>query len=132
MANETDDPENRLDKDRERLHRDVQELARLRESEHRLEERIEGDVAEIERMEEDCDFEVIVNGEKKTVRGRKVTFEEAVELAFPRHSPGPNVSYTVTYRMAADRKHPEGSLVEGGSVRIKDGTRFHVKATDKS
>jgi Multiubiquitin len=117
----------------EHLHHDLQELERLRKQEHQLEHRVEKDIDEIEKLErENRDTEIVVNGEKKTVRGRRVTYEEAIALAFPNASPGPNVSYTVTYRMAADKEKPEGSLVAGSSVRVKEGTRFNVKATDKS
>jgi hypothetical protein len=75
---------------------------------------------------------VIVNGRRKEVHRHRLTFEQVVALAFPTAPPGENIIYAVTYRNSGDPKHPEGSLVAGGSVKIKDGTIFDVTATDKS
>jgi histidinol dehydrogenase len=44
---------------------------------------------------------------------------------------GPNFFYTVTYRRGHGNK-PEGTLVEGDKVQIKEGMIFNVTATDKS
>lgn len=133
MIEEADEPRREVTEAKEHLHHDIEELERLRETERRLEHRIEADLAEIEKLtHEDREHEIVVNGEKKTVNERKVTFEEVVALAYPHANHGPNVSYSVTYRLAADHECPEGTLVAGGSVRIKNGTRFNVRATDKS
>lgn len=43
----------------------------------------------------------------------------------------PNIIYTVTYRRGEGKK-PEGTLVEGESVKVKDGMIFDVTRTDKS
>jgi hypothetical protein len=75
---------------------------------------------------------VIVNGRRKEVHGHRLTFEQVVALAFPTAPPGENIIYTVAYRNGGDPKHPEGSLIAGASVKIKDGTIFDVTATDKS
>ena len=74
-------------------------------------------------------YEIVVNGRKKAVESDVLTFEQVVVLAsLP---PGAQVTYTVTYRHAA--QHPaEGTLVAGQSVKIKNGTAFVVTATDKS
>ena len=53
-------------------------------------------------------------------------------MAFPDAPPKETVIYTVTYRNGGDERHPEGTLVAGQSVKIKDGTIFDVTATDKS
>jgi hypothetical protein len=66
------------------------------------------------------------------VHRHRLTFEEVVALAFPTAPPGENIIYAVTYRNSGDPKHPEGSLIAGASVKIKDGTIFDVTATDKS
>lgn len=52
-------------------------------------------------------------------------------LAFENPPTGPNIVFTITYRRGHGDK-PEGTLVEGGTVRIKDGMIFNVTATDKS
>ena len=68
MATDTENPDNNLDKEQERLHHDVQELAALRDTEHRLEERIEGEIAEIERIERDGHtIDLIVNTRAKAL-----------------------------------------------------------------
>ena len=78
------------------------------------------------------EFTMIVNGQKKTVHGDEVSFSELVELAFDNKPPtGPNVMFTITYRNGP-RENPEGTLLEGKSVKIKDEMIFNVTPTDKS
>jgi hypothetical protein len=74
---------------------------------------------------------IIVNGRPKTVRRSKLTFAQVVALAFDPVPTGPNWEFTVTYRNGP-HANPQGTLVEGGSVRIKKGMIFNVTATDKS
>lgn len=76
------------------------------------------------------DYEIVVNGEKHNVEDKEVTYEEAVQLAYPNQS-GTETVYTVTYRGA---KNPnEGSLKAGGKVEIhKQGAIFNVTSTTKS
>ena len=54
-----------------------------------------------------------------------------VKIAYPVPPTGTLIVYTVVYRNA-DEKKPDGTLVAGGSVKVKDGTVFNVTATDKS
>lgn len=78
------------------------------------------------------DFVIIVNAQKKTVTQRVLTFNEVVALAFGPIPPNNDtVAYTVTYRNGP-HSNPEGSLVEGQSVKIKDGMIFNVTKTNKS
>jgi hypothetical protein len=74
---------------------------------------------------------IIVNTREKFVDSRVLTFEALVKLAFPDLPMTPNTAFTVSYRKGPD-KHPEGTLIEGESVRIKKGEVFNVSATDKS
>lgn len=76
-------------------------------------------------------YKIIVNGRPKTVESDRLSFEEVVALAFDPVPSGPNVAITVTYRHAAQRPD-QGMLIEGQSVKIKNGTVFNVTATDKS
>lgn len=72
---------------------------------------------------------IIVNGRPHQVAKEDISFEEVVALA--KLVTGPNIVYTVTY----DRGHghkPQGTLVPGESVKVKDGMIFNVTATDKS
>lgn len=74
-------------------------------------------------------FTIIVNGREKVVTEKEMSFAEIVALA--NLPTGPNIVFTVTYRRGEGNK-PEGTLVEGDTVKIKDGMIFNVTATDKS
>jgi hypothetical protein len=59
----------------------------------------------------------------------KICFDEVVKLSgLPG---GENVTFTVTYRKG-DQHKPEGSLVEGECVEVKDGMVVNVTRTNKS
>jgi len=75
-------------------------------------------------------FTIVVNAQRKTVMEKELSFAQVVALAFPTPG-GPNTIYTVTYRKGP-HENPEGTLVEGQSVQLKDGMVFNVAATDKS
>ena len=74
---------------------------------------------------------IIVNGRKKVVTQKKLTFDEIVELALDPVPTGPNITFTITYRHGPPA-NPEGSLMEGKTVEIKDRMIFDVTPTDKS
>jgi hypothetical protein len=73
---------------------------------------------------------IIVNGRKRTVDEKDISFEDLVELAYPGSPVGPNIVYTVAYRKAAGNR--SGDLLAGQSVKVKEGTIFDVTQTDKS
>jgi hypothetical protein len=77
------------------------------------------------------DFTIIVNGREKVVTGKEISFEQVVALAFTQPPTGPNIVITVTYHRGHGDK-PEGSLLPGGTVKVKEGMIFDVTATDKS
>lgn len=79
----------------------------------------------------DKEFTIIVNGRQKVVTAKELSFTEIVALAFDNPPTGQNIFFTVTYRKGEGNK-PEGSLVTGETVKIKDGMIFNVTATDKS
>jgi hypothetical protein len=79
----------------------------------------------------DKEFNITVNARPKVVTKKELTFAEVVALAFDNPPQGPNIVITITYRRGEGHK-PEGSLVEGETVRIKEGMIFNVAATDKS
>jgi Multiubiquitin len=74
---------------------------------------------------------IVVNGQPKQVPSKEeITFKEVVDLAYDNNPPsGPDVVITVTYK---EGEHKKGSLVEGQSVKVKDGMVFNVSATNKS
>jgi len=84
-----------------------------------------------EKQHEKKDVTIIVNGEQKTVPKEEMSFAEILALAFNPVPAGPNMVFTVTYRRGHGDK-PEGTLIEGGSVKVKEGMVFNVTATDKS
>lgn len=75
---------------------------------------------------------IIVNGEEKEVDKKdELTFDEVVNLAFTPRPVGDNVLFVITYRRGHGDK-PEGTLVEGETVRVKDRMILNVTQTDKS
>jgi hypothetical protein len=74
---------------------------------------------------------IIVNGRPKTVHQAKLSYTQVIALAFDPVPTGPNWEFTVTYRNGP-RFNPQGTLVDGGVVRIRKGMIFNVTATDKS
>lgn len=79
----------------------------------------------------DKDITIVVNGREKIVAGKELSFAQLVALAFDTPPTGENIVFTITYRRGHGDK-PEGSLVEGETVKIKKGMIFNVTATDKS
>lgn len=77
------------------------------------------------------DFTIIVNGRQKVVTTKELSFSEIVALAFDNPPTGQNIVFTITYRRGEGNK-PEGSLVEGEKIKIKEGMIFNVTATNKS
>lgn len=76
-------------------------------------------------------FTIAVNAQKKEVAETKLTFDEVVTLAYPIPPDGQNIMFTIKYRKGP-KENPKGSLLEGQSVRIKDGMIFDVTPTDRS
>ena len=83
------------------------------------------------QKEHDKEVTIIVNTSEKTWNKKEVSYEEVIVLAFDSYSNDENVVYTVTYSKGPDSHH-EGSLVKGGSVKVKDGMIFNVTQTNKS
>lgn len=74
---------------------------------------------------------IIVNARPKKVDATQLSFDQIVALAFNPIPTGPNILFTITYRNGP-KENPQGNLLEGGTVFIKDGMIFNVTATDKS
>lgn len=77
--------------------------------------------------------EIVVNARERSVPGKTVTFEQIVDIAFPRNAPSPGQPfvYSMTYRRAASVPHA-GELGPGGTVTVKKGTIFNVTRTVQS
>jgi len=74
---------------------------------------------------------IIVNGRPKSWIEKTISFEQVVVLAFGNYDSNPNKVYTVTYDRGP-HENPEGSMVKGDKVVIKDKMIFNVTCTDKS
>ncbi len=80
---------------------------------------------------EEKEVTIVVNGtEKQVPKKESLTFEEVIALADGLPT-GPMIEYTVTYRRGHEDK-PAGSVVAGGSVKVKKEMVFNVTATDRS
>jgi hypothetical protein len=76
-------------------------------------------------------FKIIVNGREKIVTQHELSYIDVVHLAFENPTINENIVYTVTYKRGPDHK-PEGTMVEGDTVKVKPGMIFNVTRTDKS
>jgi hypothetical protein len=74
---------------------------------------------------------LIVNGEPKEYTGKTITFKQVVLLAYPVYDPSPNKVYTVVYKRGPIQ-NPQGSMVEGQTIRVKNKMIFNVTETTKS
>jgi hypothetical protein len=77
------------------------------------------------------EYRIFVNTRPKEISAPTLGFWEVVKLAFPQAVPNTTTYYTITYKRGP-KTNPEGSLVAGETVLIKDGMLFNVTPTDKS
>ena len=89
-------------------------------------------------MTEDKDaITLVVNARERVIPSSELSadgelsFKQVVGLAFDPPPSGPDIVFTVSYRNGAGRP-PDGRLVAGQSVKVRDGTVFNVSFTDKS
>jgi len=73
---------------------------------------------------------LVVNARPKPWGKRTISFEELVILAFGAYDPNPNKVYTVTFSGGLPPK-PEGSMIKGQTIQVKNKMNFDVSATDK-
>ena len=74
---------------------------------------------------------IIVNSREHEWKEKKISYDQVVLLAFPNYVPKPNEVYTVTYKRGVAQK-PEGSMVKGDTICVKNKMIFNVTATTKS
>lgn len=78
------------------------------------------------------EYTVYVNTRATKIPAKELlSFREIVAFAFPNPQFAENIVYTVTYRRGEGNK-PEGTLVDGESVKPKEGMIFDVTRTDRS
>ena len=74
---------------------------------------------------------VIFNGRAKQVPKESLTFDEVVAYAFDNPPSGETVQFTIQYTKGPHDK-PKGTLLEGQSVKVKEGMEFDVTPTNRS
>lgn len=76
-------------------------------------------------------FKIIVNGKEKSWSERTITYEQVIKLAFDSYVENDSTIYTVNY-IDGPAQNPEGSMVKGSKVIIKNKMIFNVTATNRS
>ena len=74
---------------------------------------------------------LIVKGREKPWAEKIITFEQVVTLSEGSYDNNPDKVYTVSYDRGP-HQNPEGSMVKGETVFVKNKMIFNVTATDKS
>jgi hypothetical protein len=74
---------------------------------------------------------IFVNAREKHVTAKQLSYTDVVRLAFEDAVFNENTAYTVTYRSGRGHKL-QGSMVEGDTVKVREGMKFNVTRTDKS
>lgn len=83
-------------------------------------------------MPAEKDVTIVVNTKPHGWAEKEISYLEVVQLAYPGADlSNEQITYTVKYRRGRGDK-PEGSLVDGKSVKVKDGMTFDVTKTDRS
>ena len=75
--------------------------------------------------------ELIINARQKDWNDKIISFEQVIVLAFGTYNANPNTVFTVTYDRGP-HENPEGSMVRGEKVYVKNKMIFNAAATDKS
>ena len=73
---------------------------------------------------------IVVNGEQHQWPKTDIGYEDVAKLAF-QGAFDPNIVYSIKFRNGHGEK-PEGNLVKGGSVKVKEGMIFTAKDTGES
>lgn len=114
----------------EHLKRAEEVLGHIRQEEVLAEHEIEEALKDVERAEEEGrEFNIIVNGRPKVVSPKRQTYRDIARVAYP-DADFSKFLYTITYFNGEDGR--EGDLVEGETVKVKNGMVFNVRRSDKS
>jgi len=74
---------------------------------------------------------IFVNVKEKPWSKEKISYDEVVKLAYESYVDNGTTAYTVTYHKGP-KQNPEGTMVKGDSVSVKNKMDFIVTATNKS
>lgn len=64
-------------------------------------------------------------------KNEPISFTQVIQLEVPTHTPQSNITYSMKWTRGNGNR-PEGILVPGASVKVKDGIRFTVSETGQS
>ena len=81
--------------------------------------------------EEKKSVTIIVEGTPHEWPKGEITYAEVVTLEVPNYAQHPEITYSVKYKNGHGNK-PEGVLVPGASVKVKEGMIFGVSETGQS
>jgi len=82
-------------------------------------------------IEEPIECVIVNSKEPKDWSKETISFEEVVILAYGKVSTDPNVIYTINYINGVPSK-PEGSMLKGDIISVKNKMIFNVTETNKS
>lgn len=83
-------------------------------------------------MSDDKTVTIVVEGTPHDwPKHEKISFDQVVTWVYPDYLSSDGKVYTVTYERG-DNEKPEGQLVKGSSVKVKDGMSFNVSRTGES
>jgi hypothetical protein len=77
------------------------------------------------------DVTIIVEGTPHPWPKDEISYAEVVTLEVPDYAQHPEITYSVTYKRGQGNK-PEGTLVPGATVKVKEGMVFNVSETGQS
>jgi hypothetical protein len=89
------------------------------------------DDLEDKEKEHPKEITIVVNGRNKTWNDKTISFQQLVVLAFGNYEENGVTAYTVVYKNGIGNK-PEGSMVAGETIHVKDKMIFNVTATNRS
>jgi hypothetical protein len=84
-----------------------------------------------EEKKENKSVTIIVEGTPHEWPKEKISYAEVVTLEVPDYAQHPEITYSVMYHKGHGEK-PEGVLVPGASVKVKDEMVFNVSETGQS
>ena len=85
----------------------------------------------ITRDAEAKEITIIVKGRPQKWTSKTISFDQVVALAYNPVRTGPGILYTVSYSRGP-KANPEGELLAGGTVKVRDRMVFLVTETNQS
>lgn len=75
-------------------------------------------------------FNLIINGRPTQWDEETINFSQVINLAFP--PPHKDTEFFTVQYSRGPNENPQGTLIDGQSVKVKSGMVFDVTRTDKS